>query len=68
MNIVLPTTGSNGSVSGEIKIKIGDEELTIPVDKNLDKLPKSDEEKVSDAKDTIKNRLPYITVSNEDTK
>lgn len=67
LNIVLPTTGSNGSVSGEIKIKIGDEELTIPVDKNLDKLPKSDEEKVSDAKDTIKNRLPYITVSNEDT-
>ena len=67
LDIVLPTTGSDGSVSGDIKIKIGDEELTIAVDKDLDKLPKSDKEKVRDAKDTIKNRLPYITASNEDT-
>lgn len=66
LNIVLPTSDTNGNVTGDIKIKIGDKEMIIPVDKDLDKLPKSDKEKVSEAKDVIRDRLPYITVSNKD--
>lgn len=65
LGIVPPTTGSMGSVKGNITIKIDDRELTVPVNKVLDKLPKTDKEIVGDAKDTVKDRLSYITVSND---
>lgn len=65
LGIVPPTTGSKGSVKGDITIKIDGRELTVPVDKVLDKLPKTDKEIVGDAKDTVKDRLSYITVSND---
>lgn len=65
LGIVPPTTGSKGSVKGNITIKIDDRELTVPVNKVLDKLPKTDKEIVGDAKDTVKDRLSYITVSND---
>ena len=66
LGIVPPTTGSKGSVKGNVTIKIEDRELTVSVDKILDKLPKTDKEIVSDAKDTVKDRLSYITVSNDE--
>ena len=65
LGIVPPTTDSKGSVNGEITIRIDGREMTVSVDKILDKLPKTDKEIVSDAKDAVKDRITYITVSND---
>ncbi|MDE7436592.1 MAG: hypothetical protein K2N01_12340, partial [Lachnospiraceae bacterium] len=65
------TTDAAGSIGGSISIVSkadADVSDSVPVDKTIDRLPVTDEEKVEAAKKVVQEALAGITVTNDTTK
>ncbi|MDE6636022.1 MAG: hypothetical protein K2K09_05375, partial [Lachnospiraceae bacterium] len=66
------TTSEAGSISGSITIEAGDVTETVEINKTIEKLSKTDEEKAADAKKVVEAALTEvlakITVANEVTE
>ena len=62
------TTSVAGSISGSISITKGSASDSVTVNKTIEKLPKTEAEKVADAKKVVEETLEGITASNSTTK
>ena len=61
------TSVSPGSITGNIVVKVGDQEITIPVDKVIPTLAQTDAEKVQAAGSALNKNLPDVLVNNKTT-
>ncbi len=62
------TSGTTGSVSGKVTIASGSATGDVTIDKPIAKLPKTDAEKVADAKKVVDQVLSNLTATNDTTK
>ena len=62
------TSGAAGSVSGKVTIASGSATGDVTIDKPIAKLPKTDAEKVADAKKVVDQVLSNLTATNDTTK
>ncbi len=62
------TTSATGSVSGKVTIASGSATEDVTIDKLIAKLPKTDAEKVADAKKVVEDVLSNYTATNDTTK
>ena len=65
------TTSEDGKISGSVSIVSKKDENvkdSVPVNKTITKLPKTEEEKVADAKKIVEEALAGITATNDTTK
>ena len=61
------TSVAPGSITGNIVVKAGDQEITIPVDKVIPTLAQTDAEKVQAAESALNKNLPDVLVNNKTT-
>ena len=62
------TEAAAGRISGSITITSGSETDSVVINKSIEKLLKTDAEKVAEAKSAVEKTLEGITVTNETTK
>lgn len=62
------TKDTEGSITGSIAITCGDAEVNVTINKRIEKLPKTDADKVEEAKTAVETALENLVITNGTTK
>lgn len=62
------TTSESGLITGSVSITSGTESDSVAINKTITKLPESDADKVSNAKEIIEKAIKNMTVTNDTTQ